>query len=78
MTLVYYIVIMNYNSHQTNIIFSLCWGIRSRAFRTQNREIISVNQVQFERLSCETPRALKSVFIFLIPSFDQDLSSIAE
>jgi hypothetical protein len=58
--------------------FVTCWGIRNQAFRTPNREIISVSQVQFERLSCETPRAYKSVFIFPISSFNQVLSSIAE
>jgi hypothetical protein len=53
-------------------------GIRNQAFRTPNRETISVSQVQFERLNCETPRAYKSIFIFPIPSFDQDLSSTTE
>jgi hypothetical protein len=42
----------------------LCRGIRNQAFRTPNREIISVNQVQFERLSCETPGAPKVRFHF--------------
>jgi hypothetical protein len=53
-------------------------GIRNQALRTLNHEIISVSQVQFERLSCETPGAFKFVFISLIPSFDQDLSSTVE
>jgi hypothetical protein len=50
-------------------------GIRNQAFRTPNRDIISVNQPQFERLSCETPGAFKSVFISQNLSFDQYPSS---
>jgi hypothetical protein len=53
-------------------------SIRNQAFRTTNRGIISISQVQFERLNCEAPGAHKSVFIFLILSFGQDLSSAAE
>jgi hypothetical protein len=49
--------------------------IRNQAFRMLIREIILVNLVRFKRLSCETPRALKSCFIFQNPSFGQYLSS---
>jgi hypothetical protein len=55
-----------------------CWGIQNQAFRTPNREIISVSQPQFERLSCETPGAFKSVFISQNLSFDQYPSSSVE
>jgi hypothetical protein len=33
-------------------------GIRNRAFRTLNREIVAFNQVRFERLNRETPGAI--------------------
>jgi hypothetical protein len=55
-----------------------CWGILNQAFRTPNREFISVNQPQFERFSCETPGAFKFVFISQNLSFDQYPSSSAE
>jgi hypothetical protein len=55
-----------------------CWGIHNQVFRTLNREIISVSQVRLKRLSCETPEALKSFFIFQNPSFDRYPSSPAE
>jgi hypothetical protein len=35
-----------------------CWGIRNRAFRTQNREIVVVKRVRFWRINCEAPEAI--------------------
>jgi hypothetical protein len=35
-----------------------CWGIRNRAFSTQNRESVVVKQVRFGRTNCETPEAV--------------------
>jgi hypothetical protein len=39
-------------------------GIRKRAFRTLNCEIVSINQEWFERLNSESPRAIWSFFTF--------------
>jgi hypothetical protein len=67
-----------YKDMLNNVVSPIVGGIRNQAFRTPNREIISVSQPQFERLNCETSGAFKSVFISQNLSFDQYPSSSAE